>query len=675
MDSFESLQPFLNEGLTSLTTLWEEIGLDHDSTRDRKTTVFNEFKKILDKMLEEERHFKGRLLKNLENNSRLCYELSKEMGVRYDEPDSSLSLLMLQKAVKAEAKKLEVMKEERMREVLKLKNMDEDLCMKLNMDPYFISGTTVPTTAQLDGLKDHIRRMEELKFDREEQFITMKETILSLYEELEEEPLSDMEREVACEDTERFTLSASNLTEVGNIQRMLQNQVKANQKQHLAMVEKIESLYERLRLDMSEKYKFLSLHQGHGKSVLSEMRLEIDRLEEIKKANLEQFINNLRNELHAIWDECFYSPDQREDFQALHSIDFTEELLEEHEAELNKMKEYLAQNKDLFVRVAQRQEVWSKFMELERRAKDPTRLMNSRGNQLLLEEKERNKVNKQLPRIEQELHDLIDEWEKDHGKEFRVNGKSFAAFIEHQKEEHIRALEMEKMAREKAKKENLLHETRFGAKPSTPAKLRSLNSTKTPRKTPLSKASASTSHLVRKVSSAVSSIRSPRAGRIAKGTSPRFGTAVNKNESTLKTKRRSSYGIKKIDAKNKKVTTVAKKMGKGILTESTYTLVNGNKSVLQSHGQNLSIASTIPDYANFKQGDKLNSTEAMSRLTPEVSRSYPSYMTPTASAANKMFKTPTGSVSRSRLGTPKSMSKSTPQLSRLRSGKNLPMLF
>ena len=40
-------------------------------------------------------------------------------------------------------------------------------------------------------------------------------------------------------------------------------------------------------------------------------------------------------------------------------------------------------------------------MELERRAKDPTRLMNSRGNQLLQEEKERNKVNKALPRIEQ----------------------------------------------------------------------------------------------------------------------------------------------------------------------------------------------------------------------------------------------------------------------------------
>ena len=82
MDSFESLQPFLNEGLTTLTTLWEEIGLDDESTRDRKTTVFNQFKQILDKMVDEERHFKGRLLKNLESNSRLCYELSKEMGVR-----------------------------------------------------------------------------------------------------------------------------------------------------------------------------------------------------------------------------------------------------------------------------------------------------------------------------------------------------------------------------------------------------------------------------------------------------------------------------------------------------------------------------------------------------------------------------------------------------------------
>merc|ERR1719270_1876740 len=57
-------------------------------------------------MIEEETNFKGRLLNNLESNSKLWINLNKEMKLRCDEPDPSLSLLSLQKAVKAEAKKL-----------------------------------------------------------------------------------------------------------------------------------------------------------------------------------------------------------------------------------------------------------------------------------------------------------------------------------------------------------------------------------------------------------------------------------------------------------------------------------------------------------------------------------------------------------------------------------------
>ena len=42
---------------------------------------------------------------------------------------------------------------------------------------------------------------------------------------------------------------------------MLENQVKSNQKRNMELVEKIGSLYERLRLDVSDKYKFLSVNQ------------------------------------------------------------------------------------------------------------------------------------------------------------------------------------------------------------------------------------------------------------------------------------------------------------------------------------------------------------------------------------------------------------------------------
>merc|ERR1719419_648035 len=575
-------------------------------------------------MIKEENDWKSRLLDSLASNSKLCVKLSREMGVDYEEPDSNLPLLALQVCVKGQAQNLEKMKELRMREVLSLKSKDEDLCNRISMDPFYISSDVVPTTAQLEQLKDHIRRMEDEKFTREEFFIELKESVVKLYEELEEEPVSDFEREIACEDADRFILSSANLGLVEEVQRVLHSKIKANQKQHMMYVDKIESLYERLKMDMTDKFKFLSLHQGHGRSVLDDMKIEVDRLEEIKKANIEQFIINLRDELHGIWDDCYYSPDQRNDFEPLHSVDFTEDLLEKHEEEVASMKLYYEQHKELFTRVAQRQEVWSKFMELERKAKDPSRLMNARGNSLLLEERERNKVNKALPRIEQELQALIYQWEQDQGKEFKVGGVSFAAFIEQQKEEHNNALEMEKIAREKKKREDLLHETRFGAKPSTPAKLRH-NTTKTPRKL------ASTP--------------------LGKGLSPRYGHANNKT---------------------KKVTAaMEKKLKRGVLTQSNYTLVN--QSVMKSH-KNTSVASTIPDYANFKEGDMLNSTEALSTITPEVTRSQASYLTPTASSTSKMFKTP-NSVSRSRLGTPKSMSRSTPQLSRLRSAKNLPMLF
>ena len=47
-------------------------------------------------------------------------------------------------------------------------------------------------TAQIDGGKDHIKKMEE-NLDRDEQdqerFINVKEAILQLYTELQEEPL------------------------------------------------------------------------------------------------------------------------------------------------------------------------------------------------------------------------------------------------------------------------------------------------------------------------------------------------------------------------------------------------------------------------------------------------------------------------------------------------------
>ena len=78
------------------------------------------------------------------------------------------------------------------------------------------------------------------------------------------------------------------------------------------------------------------------------------------------------------------SSDQINAFVPLHSIEFNEELLERHEQEVAKMKGYFEENKELFTKVSQRQQVWGQFMELERRKKDPARLVGIQHDLLRL---------------------------------------------------------------------------------------------------------------------------------------------------------------------------------------------------------------------------------------------------------------------------------------------------
>ena len=56
-------------------------------------------------------------------------------------------------------------------------------------------------------------------------------------------------------------LSTSNLGKVKNVLKMLDDIAANNNKTTLDAIERIENLYERLKLDTNEKYQFLSMHQ------------------------------------------------------------------------------------------------------------------------------------------------------------------------------------------------------------------------------------------------------------------------------------------------------------------------------------------------------------------------------------------------------------------------------
>ena len=93
-----------------------------------------------------------------------------------------------------------------------------------------------------------------------------------------------------------------------------------------------------------------------------------------------------------------------------------------------KLKEY----KPIIQKIERREQIKHERDELEASAQDPRRLLSkSSGSQnLLREEKVRRMVQKELPKIEQELKETLSEWEAMYGQPFLYHGEHYLQVIE-----------------------------------------------------------------------------------------------------------------------------------------------------------------------------------------------------------------------------------------------------
>ena len=82
--------------------------------------------------------------------------------------------------------------------------------------------------------------------------------------------------------------------------------------------ERIHNLWNRLELEESERQDFESCHKGHKHSILSGLKDEILRCEQLKFANLQRFVEGARKELTEQWNRCYFSQQQREAFPHYH---------------------------------------------------------------------------------------------------------------------------------------------------------------------------------------------------------------------------------------------------------------------------------------------------------------------------------------------------------------------
>ncbi|XP_042232733.1 protein regulator of cytokinesis 1-like isoform X2 [Homarus americanus] len=448
-----------------LHELWKEVGFDEEACSERQSRVLELFKNLQKNIWDGEISLKKKILTSIDENGKEFYHLNKELNTAIPDPEENLSLLELERYLRHSVEELHREVKSRRDRLRELHERERELCERLVEEPSNISKKLFPSKEDLEDLERRIRTLEQEMINREKTFRRLKSDLVKLLDDLELKPSTPFESTILSEVEDLFTLSHQNLQRMRQLNKNYEEKVGDNEKKSQQLHERIRLLNDRLGIDPSEHAHFLNTVDGHKPTTLEKLQQELKRLEELKRQNMARFINQLRRELEMCWEKCYTSEEERNEFTAYFTEDYTDTVLDAHDQEVQRLQDYYMENKHIFSKIKHRNELWNKLVELEEKASDPNRLFGNRGCSLLQEEKERKRVKIELPRIEKELEDIVLNWESKHGQPFLLGKKTISEYIMDQWHIYHEQKEQEKKDRQNARVRQLNAESRLGSRP------------------------------------------------------------------------------------------------------------------------------------------------------------------------------------------------------------------
>ncbi|CEJ01928.1 hypothetical protein RMCBS344292_15948 [Rhizopus microsporus] len=199
-----------------------------------------------------------------------------------------------------------------------------------------------------------------------------------------------------------------------------QHQVE-NRKEELT--QKLKHLWDRLRIDPEECEVFLMANRGLTQEEIQNYEMELKRLLKIRQERIGDFIERAREELVSLWDQLYYTEDQKRQFHPAYSDKTTDEILEAHESEISRLRLEVEDSKYILDRIEKYMKLKQEIEEFEASTRDPNRLFGKGQRdpgRLLREEKFRKRVERELPKISKELEGSLLEYEALKNRPFMV---------------------------------------------------------------------------------------------------------------------------------------------------------------------------------------------------------------------------------------------------------------
>ncbi|XP_017125659.1 protein regulator of cytokinesis 1 [Drosophila elegans] len=321
-------------------------------------------------------------------------------------------------------KSIEHLREElarRQAEICELLLQQEQLCEELGELPQPLLADPLPLPEQMDAFRDRLEQLRDQRALRLKEMDQLRQSIKHDMKLLGCLPQTDAEERLLNQVEHCLTPEA--FERLRHMQKSFADQVKELRERIDDMRSKISVLWERLQETDEYAMRRVRESTSYNQRTYDVLREELQRCQALRRQNLKTFIEQLRLEIKEWWDLTLKSPQERKRFSNYYNDWYNEDLMELHELELDDLKTFYNKNKDIFELYKSRAELWARMEALEAKASEPNRF-NNRGGQLLKEERERKAITSRLPKIEQQITELVHAYEERENTAFLVHGQN-----------------------------------------------------------------------------------------------------------------------------------------------------------------------------------------------------------------------------------------------------------
>ncbi|XP_070394789.1 protein regulator of cytokinesis 1-like [Dermacentor albipictus] len=433
----------VGDNVRALAELWHDLGIDQEAMRSRLGRTKKHVVKLFIAMREDQQEMKERILARISSYAIEVERLASELGMPVTLPEGR-TVVQQEDEMRALAQRLREIRSSRKRELRMLRSEEADLCQRLQEPAFaFGNGGAIPSQEELHELREHLHTLEQEKVLRTCKFVALQREVVAQLQLIGAEPETEFERQIV-DSPDEVILSLQNLESAAIYLHKLKELEIARREEISALKEQVNLYWERLNVPEEQQFRHAS---GLIPEAIARLKQELARLKDLKRQRLREFVERTNDELIAWRRKCCVPETLEQDDPE----DVSEEHLEQMEQELKMYKDLYAENKTIFAKVERREALWAKFLEMEKKSNDPSRL-NNRGGQLLLETKERSRLQAELPRLEQEICSYIKNYRGSKQEVFNKWGDKFLGHIAAQNEAYCLQKEQERLERESRRK-------------------------------------------------------------------------------------------------------------------------------------------------------------------------------------------------------------------------------